>query len=460
MSIDSPLHDPQYRRDLGDGLVVRWSTRADQEALCELYGFVYRGKPEDPPNLRVGHYVRDTLNSKSPIIGANDYAVVEDTRTGKLVATTNLLRQVWEYAGVPLGVGRPEIVATHPEYRNRGLIRAIFDLIHARSEAEGHLVQAITGIEYFYRQFGYEYALDLGGDRSVYLAAIPELKADETESYRLRPATPDDVPLLMMLYDRERTRMENGRPLLVSTRISREYWLWIIKSMNPENAEWYTPQMIENTDGVVQGYVLARRGRWGDALGIGGLAVEPNVSLLTAFPSILRGLRDLATTTLFTGTGEARPVTRLSFALGSSHPVYAAIGTNRTARINPPYAWYVRVPDLIALLRQITPVLERRLSSSMFSGYTGELLLNFYRGGLRLGFKTGKLELIEPWKRPVWGDEGSAGFPPLVFLQVLFGYRSMHDLRHAFPDVWAGDDPAALLDVLFPAQPSWALPLD
>ena len=29
-------------------------------------------------------------------------------------------------------------------------------------KSEGHLVQAITGILYFYRQFGYEYALGIG----------------------------------------------------------------------------------------------------------------------------------------------------------------------------------------------------------------------------------------------------------------------------------------------------------
>ncbi len=57
------------------------------------------------------------------------------------------------------------MVATDARYRNRGLVRALFEMIHARSSAEGHLVQAITGIPYFYRQFGYEYVLDLDGSR-------------------------------------------------------------------------------------------------------------------------------------------------------------------------------------------------------------------------------------------------------------------------------------------------------
>ncbi len=32
--------------------------------------------------------------------------------------------------GFPFGVGRPELVGTLPEYRNRGLVRAQFEEVH------------------------------------------------------------------------------------------------------------------------------------------------------------------------------------------------------------------------------------------------------------------------------------------------------------------------------------------
>jgi hypothetical protein len=35
----------------------------------------------------------------------------------------NLISQIWAYEGIPFGVGRPELVGTLPEYRNRGLVR-------------------------------------------------------------------------------------------------------------------------------------------------------------------------------------------------------------------------------------------------------------------------------------------------------------------------------------------------
>lgn len=94
-------------------------------------------------------------------MGPTDFAVIEDTsKEGRpIVACTCGWRHTWTYEGIPFQVGRPEMVATDPAYRHCGLIRALFEIVHARSAAQGDLVQAITGINYFYRQFGYEYAL-------------------------------------------------------------------------------------------------------------------------------------------------------------------------------------------------------------------------------------------------------------------------------------------------------------
>lgn len=70
--------------------------------------------------------------------------------------------------------------------------------------AKGELVQAITGIPYFYRQFGYEYALDLEGHCLVAVWDVPERKDDEPEPYSLRLATVVDIPHLDALYNQER----------------------------------------------------------------------------------------------------------------------------------------------------------------------------------------------------------------------------------------------------------------
>lgn len=450
-----PMSSPDYRHDLGGGLILRWSTAADYEAIAQLYGYVFREHGEEPLNQIVAAWTRDMMSGAHPLIQPHDFAIVEDRDRGIAVAATCLLTQTWEYLGIPFDIGRPEIVASHPEYRDRGLVRAIFELIHARSAANGHMVQAITGIPYYYRQFGYEYALDLEGNRGVYLASIPQLKAGVAETYTLRRVAPADIPRLMALYDRDR-----ARPSVVTTRVDEAYWRWSIDAQRPPTDDGVLPWLIVGGDAQPVGYVLTKRMRRGEAFVIYGMGVDAGTALTAVMPSVLRGLQTLAMETPSRKPDDPPPH-RLAFVLGRAHPAYDVLGEHLAPRRSPPYAWYVRVPDLPAFLKHIAPALDQRLAASALSGYTGELRLDFYRGGLRLAFNGGHLSAVEPWRpNPQWKTGSQAGFPPLVFLQLLFGHRSLHELCYAFHDVWAEDDARPVLDVLFPAQASWVLPLE
>jgi hypothetical protein len=42
---------------------------------------------------------------------------------------------------------------------------------------------------------------------------------------------------------------------------------------------------------------------------------------------------------------------------------------------------------------------------------------------------------------------------------LLFGYRSLDELRYAFPDVWVKDEAELVLKTLFPMKPSWVVPM-
>jgi len=118
------------------------------------------------------------------------------------------------------------------------------------------------------------------------------------------------------------------------------------------------------------------------------------------------------------------------------------------------------VPDLPALLRLIAPTLERRLASSPVAGYNGALTLDFRRGGLRLVFQKGRLGAIEPWNPPAYNANPDAGFPALVFLQLLFGYRSYDELQYTFADCWCdSEEVRALINILFPRKLSDVFPI-
>jgi GNAT superfamily N-acetyltransferase len=448
MSYDSDRAHPSYRRDLGDGLVLRWSTSEDTEKIARLIGFVFRSSADDPPNDRMIDRTRRQMRGDYPLMGPNDYAIVEDTtREGHpAIACSCLWHHTWEFEGIPFGVGRPEYVAVEPDYRRRGLIREIFALLHARSAAEGHLVQAITGIPHFYRQFGYEYALDLGGARMVPLSLIPVAKEGEDEPFQLRDATADDIPQLMALAARRR-----GDVLLWSAE-PESAWRYEIVEM----ADWDSPgklsaiKMIVDRAGTAAGYLFVSTKRWGAYLGVYEFETVAGANLRAMIVPTLRALQIDGQSAPTIETKE--PFRGIGFRLGREHPVYEALGHDLAPVSEPPYAWYIRVPDVPGFLRHVAPALERRLAHSVLAGYSGELKIDCYRGGMRLAFEQGKLTAAEPWQAPPFGEEASAGCPALIFLQLLFGYRALDELRYAFPDVWAGEEAQILLNVLFPKR--------
>ena len=445
---------PDYQRDLGNGLVVRWSTPVDTDDIIYLVSTVFRDGPDEPPNAALTALFRDVMSGHFPPTRAGDVAVVEDTRRRehRLVCCTCLWRLTWDYEGIPFVVGRPEIVATDQEYRRRGLVRAVFELVHARSEAEGHLAQGITGIPYFYRQFGYEYALDLDVRRLAYFALIPNAPVGILDPFSLRDATIADIPLIQSLYD------ENRVIYPVSTRIPEQWWRYQIGLQHRlKNDDFWNIQIIVDEQGAAQGYVILPELRWRQSMNVYDLAIAPGVKLQAVMPSLLRALQKQAER--LTAAHNAGPAEKIAFKMGVKHPAYAVLGKELAIEPEIPYAWYVRVPDLPRFLRHITPALERRLAASSLAGYSGALKLNFYRDGIQLTFDKGQLSSIEPWQVPLWGEEGDAQFPPLVFLQLLFGRRSLEELKYAYPDVRTENAVELLLKTLFPANPSWVLPM-
>jgi hypothetical protein len=116
--------------DLGNGLILRRSQPQDADALANFNAAIQSDEGPDKPDLRVGAWAHDLLARPHPTFHPDDFTIVEEATTGRIVSSMNLISQTWTYAGIPFKVGRPELVSTLPEYRNRGLVRLQFDVIH------------------------------------------------------------------------------------------------------------------------------------------------------------------------------------------------------------------------------------------------------------------------------------------------------------------------------------------
>lgn len=434
-------------RDLRDGLILRRSTPEDADALAEFNGKIHGSDPQD--GERVAAWTHDLLARPHPTLNPDDFTIVEESATGRIVSSMNLIPQTWTYEGIPFGVGRPELVGTDPEFRNRGLVRLQFEEIHKWSAERGHMVQAITGIPYYYRLFGYEMALDLAGRRFGFEPNVPKLKEGEEEPYRVRPALEADLPFIAEVYAYAIRRH------MVASQRTPEIFKYELDGQSDGNLDRYLMSIIEDQAGTPVGYF-----QHPGFLGKTGLTavwyeLKPGVSWLAVTPTVVRHLWN-------TGQEYARrdgvTCTSFGFMLGSQHPVYQVLGLDLPTVVNP-YAYYMRVPDLAGFLNHIRPALDNRIADSIAAGHSREIKVSFYRDGLRLVLEKGRLVTIDHWK-PSPSDDGSIAFPGLTFLQMLFGYRSLDELSQSFPDCWwESEEIRLLINILFPKKLSDVFPV-
>ena len=436
--------------DLGNGLILRRATRADTEELATFNGYVHGMPGSDKPDLRAAAWVCDLMERPHPTFDVGDFTVVVDTHTGKIVSSLNLIPQTWTYAGIPFKVGRPELVGTLPEYRKRGLVRAQFEVIHRWCTERDYKLQAITGIPYYYRQFGYEMCLNLGGGRFGPLAQIPRLKEGETEPFLIRPAVEADIPLLCQLYN------ASCQQSLVSCIWDEVLWRYELTGKSPNNGNRHEVRMITTPQGESVGFFMHPIYRWGASMGVNWYVLKPGVSYAAVTPSVMRYL--LATGENLPPEHGTEPFEALDFGLGIDHPVYHVI-PDWLHRQRQPYAWYIRLTDTLDFLRLITPVLDTRLAESPFAGHAGEINITFYRDGIRLAFEKGRLVKIEPYQPQPASFSGQAGFPGRTFWCLLFGYNTIDELRTVFIDCWADGEAKSLLGYLFPKQASNVWPV-
>jgi len=430
-------------RRLEDGLILRRSTPADTEKLAKFNSEIQK-------DADVGEWTRDLMSGKHPTFGVSDFTIVENPETGEIVSSMNLINQTWTYAGIPFKVGRPELVGTLPAYRNRGLVRRQFEVIHEWSKQRGQVVQAITGIPYYYRLFGYEMAMDLDGGRMAYASSLPRAKAGQPPAYRIRPAVEADIPFIAECYT------HNCQRDLVACVWDTALWRHELLEKSPKNVDRRDLRIIESITGEPTGFIGLSPKLSESMCACLHYSLKAGASWWEVTPVVLRYVWEAGQSM---ANIEGKTCDTIGMLLHENHPVFQVAGHHLWRR-RQAYAWYLRVADLKGFLWLIAPVLEKRLSESLCPGFSGTLNLNFYSAGLQITFEKGRLLKIDDWESTP-DNLDSAAFPGLSFLQMLFGRRNLDELRYAFPDCFVAEDYSTVsvdyspvLEALFPKQNS------
>ena len=362
-----------------------------------------------------------------PTIRPGDFIYIEDEATQQIVSSLGLLPWRWRFDEIELKLGEMAIVGTLPTYRNHGLVRTLVNHLKEMLAEGEYDLSHLGGIPYFYRQFGYEYALPLEGYWHLPLYHIPSA-AENAPAYTFRDATADDIPTLMEMYE------VATRDLNICTVREAAVWRYQIEHPGETDSGAYALLMVDPS-GQVAGYVRIKR----FGVGSGLIVCEASQFAFRDVPALFRRLKEIAV--------ERGKDTYIRFALP---PCAVLIQAAKAwgAQFDGYYAWQVHIPDVARLLRTMIPLFERRLAASPFAGLTQKIRINLYRQAYEMVLENGMITAVNAMGFQDWA--GMICIPPDAFTQLVMGYRTAEELRDIFPDMMAWGESRNLLAVLFP----------
>lgn len=352
-----------------------------------------------------------------------------------IISSMCLIKSFWDYWGIPLTVGELGIVGTRAEYRNQGLIRRLYSHFDTLAEEEECDISIVQGIPNFYRQFGYEYAIQLERDLRVDYDRIstPEGNGEST----LQPASFDDLPLLKKGYE-----LSAGQSAIHGIR-SDATWEYLINNSFMDDGTHYYLLFCRN--GEPQGYITLQKKGFFEGL----IVTESSLSALDDLAGVLHLLKA-------TARQQGKPYLRLN--LPDSNPL-AQFGRAVGGHDGWLYCFQIKLVNTVRFLKKIAPVLEKRLQGSPFERCSGTVCFNFYKEAVRLTFAEGKIIRIEGGtpEEMMQGVHHTylISIPKTQFVQLAFGWKSREELASFYPDIAMSPWGILFVERIFPRCNAW-----
>ncbi|MEP6988814.1 MAG: GNAT family N-acetyltransferase, partial [Chloroflexota bacterium] len=385
------LSTKPYNRPFDNGLVMKSiADMQDVERLAAFNGQTFRDSVSEMTSQLILHHPETRLEH---------WLYVEDEANGSIVSSLGLIPWTWRYEDVLLKVGEMGIVSTLDAYRNRGIVRALTARHQEIMREEGFDLGAIQGIPYFYRQFGYEYALPLDAHWHMQLHSIPDSWKEEDTAYSFRAATAEDIPVLMSLYQAATDSLN------VSAVRSADHWQYMLQHSIGTETEGETWLIVDAEQQPIGYWRIASHG-FGDGL----IVSETSRLRLDAAKGLFHWLKTAA-------LQRAKPYIRLNLP---PHNDLLQTAQYSGAQNNGSYAWQIHLVDVARLLLKLKPVLERRIAASPFAGLTQKVVINLYREAFELTFDQGELLTVCSIG---FLEHSDIRIPPLLLAQLVLGYR-------------------------------------
>jgi ribosomal protein S18 acetylase RimI-like enzyme len=442
------------------GYRIRPGHPQDVEDLATINAAVHlQSDTGGTPHPGIGAWTRDLFDGH-PTVTPAAFLVAEELGSDRPVASLVAVAQLWRHGEVRLPVVQVELVGTDPAHRGNRLTDRMFAALHEQCAQDGTVLQAIEGIPYFYRRFGYEYALASGGAPLIPAAALPAATAGPGAASHIgagaalyaRPAGPHDTGALAAV-----DRSLGAQAGLFCPR-DEAMWRHEIAGRQDGSLVCRTVVALVDETGTIVGHLVhSMRPNPAGELAVFSAACADPGDWPAAVPVVLAYLAGAGART---ASESGRPFTAVRPLLDAAHPL---------SRLAPPGVpqrsrdWYVRTGDPVGLLEHLRPALAARWRAAGLRWPHETLLIDAYHDVARLDFDRGELVKVSPGRRgPAPGSDPAVHLtiPPGALLQLALGYRTLPEVRHGWPDCIVRDATTALfVETGFPRVPAMVWPV-
>lgn len=416
---------------VGDDFELRMADDSDAEALIVLHDRV-QGE---------GQWTSILTDGTHPTTKVENFTVIEDVKNKKIVSSMCYIPQVWRYGTESFNVARLEMVSTLEEYRSKGFIRMQFQHIHEICASNDCNVTVVVGIPWFYKKFGYDMALKYWNQNIIPISALHNYTDNKKKGISIAAASISDITFYTKIALAYFSKFD------ISCEVPENYWKHLFFERKGERL---ITAIIKSDKNESIGAICHAPALDENALTVFFCDIIKGISWLDVAPALFDYFKRIGNEFALKDNCHFDAI---NFGLNMDvHPINTLL-TDCPAfyrRAEAPFAWYVRVNDMAKFTLNVKKTLENRLADSLAQGYSGSLKIGFYSGGLTLTFENGTI--IDT--KNGMPENPDCSIPQECFKQLLFGYKSLEELRLYSAEVNVGGVPRILLGILFPKTQS------
>lgn len=343
-------------------------------------------------------------------LNRNNNIIFAGKHNNKIISTITLIDFPINYFGIIIKSAELGLVATDESYRGKGINSVITDIYHKRLNEENYLISVIEGIPYYYRKFGYNYSVKMGGEK----LELKNLETKKDDSVNLVPALKTDLEYIFETF----VKTNKG----IYSHKNKE--IFETQAFIYNNKELKNNAYIIYENNIKTGYFL---------ISDNGVVKDISDMSFNSYENILDFIKS------------NYKIDEVYADIPYNNKFISFLKTKNSIN-DQHYAWQIRIMDDFKFLETIKPVLENRLFNSIFKNEEFDFNYNNFKYLINIKIKNSKISFI----KKIFAESWDFNLSPQGAVKLFFGHNSIEEINEFLPDCMVIKKYKELIDVMFP----------